>query len=368
MKVLYIGVYKDGTGWGQGAINYILSLDRAGVDVVCRNIKLNSMPYQPPSRILELEKKNYKKYDVVVYNLLPHMVSYDKRFGKNIILYTTETSLMAVNSWAQSINLMDAAIVSNEDSRICSQNSGVKTAIYTLPYADDITKYSQTYPRFSIHPEIDNDFKFYWIGEINKRKNLEVALKAFHLSFDPWEPVQFIIKTTNRSKEQLANFINDVKTQLKIYPTPQHYKQEIIIDQFLSEEQLWSLHQTCDAFVCPSSGEAWSYPTFNALGFKSIVLAPLTQGFVEYLNRDNCLPLETREAPVYGEMETFKDLFTGYESWNEVTIESLVTQMSKAYLESEKYKAKTLDNTTIYQFSHEQVGEKFKQILEEVLS
>ena len=41
MKVLYVGCYRDGTGWGQAAIDYILSMGAAGINVVPRPIKLN---------------------------------------------------------------------------------------------------------------------------------------------------------------------------------------------------------------------------------------------------------------------------------------------------------------------------------------
>ena len=42
MKVLYIGHYKDGTGWGDAATNNILALHKAGVDVVPRAISYNN--------------------------------------------------------------------------------------------------------------------------------------------------------------------------------------------------------------------------------------------------------------------------------------------------------------------------------------
>ena len=58
MKVLYIGCYRDGTGWGQAATDYILAMDTAGIDVVPRPIKLNSNQIKVPDRIIELEK-NY---------------------------------------------------------------------------------------------------------------------------------------------------------------------------------------------------------------------------------------------------------------------------------------------------------------------
>ena len=43
MKVLYLGCYRDGTGWAHSAIDYILSLDAAGIEVVPRFIKLNDI-------------------------------------------------------------------------------------------------------------------------------------------------------------------------------------------------------------------------------------------------------------------------------------------------------------------------------------
>ena len=42
MKVLYIGHYKDGTGWGGAAIDNILALDAVGVKVVPRAITFES--------------------------------------------------------------------------------------------------------------------------------------------------------------------------------------------------------------------------------------------------------------------------------------------------------------------------------------
>ena len=72
MKVLFIGVYKDGTGWGNAAQNYILALDAAGVDVVPRAIKFNDRQAEVPQRILQLEKKSSKGCTHVIQNVLPH--------------------------------------------------------------------------------------------------------------------------------------------------------------------------------------------------------------------------------------------------------------------------------------------------------
>ena len=52
MKILYLGHYKEGTGWSKAAIDYIMALDSVGVDVVCRNIKLTDRTGEVPDRVL----------------------------------------------------------------------------------------------------------------------------------------------------------------------------------------------------------------------------------------------------------------------------------------------------------------------------
>jgi hypothetical protein len=65
-KVLYISNFKDGTGWSNAAINYVLAMDSVGIDVVVRSIKLNDKEIAPPPRNLELEKKSTKNCDIVI--------------------------------------------------------------------------------------------------------------------------------------------------------------------------------------------------------------------------------------------------------------------------------------------------------------
>ena len=55
MKVLYISNYKDGTGWGNAAINNILALDSVGVEVVPRAVTFNTRDNDYPQRLKELD-------------------------------------------------------------------------------------------------------------------------------------------------------------------------------------------------------------------------------------------------------------------------------------------------------------------------
>ena len=39
------------------------------------------------------------------------------------------------------------------------------------------------------------------------------------------------------------------------------------VDYYISEEDIYSIHSSCDCFVMPSYGEAWCIPAFDAMGF-----------------------------------------------------------------------------------------------------
>ncbi len=92
MKVLYLGHYREGTGWSQAAIDYILALDSVGVDVACRPIKLNEKNPEIPSRIEQLEQKPIADSEVCIQHVLPHLMDYNgkmKNIGLFVILFDT---------------------------------------------------------------------------------------------------------------------------------------------------------------------------------------------------------------------------------------------------------------------------------------
>ena len=142
MKVLYIGCYRDLTGWGQAATDYILAMDSVGIDVVCKPLKLNQNLGAIPERIIELESKDSAGADICIQHVLPHYMDYNGRFKKNIALYATETSHFKGSSWASRINQLDEAWVINNEMVEASKRSGVSLPIKVIPHASDVSKFS----------------------------------------------------------------------------------------------------------------------------------------------------------------------------------------------------------------------------------
>ncbi len=374
MKILYLGVYRDGTGWGEAASRYILALDAAGVDVVPRPIKLNTVQHVPPARVLELEKRSSRGCNVVVQHILPHFMDYCGRFDLNAGLYFSETSSIRHSSWNDRLNLMDLAIGCNAQMEAAALDSFVTTPYAVIPIPSDTERYARSWePLERLRPLKDEgNFVFYTVGEMVRRKNLQGLLKAFHTEFAPEEPVQLVIKTSrpgmppHETHRHMVAFCNEIKRGLKLYQggDPNHYKQEVIITERLSDDDVLRLHAACDCFVQPSYGEAWSIPAFDAMAMGKTPIVTNWAGYREFIGSSGWL-VPCHEEQVFGIDDGFVDLFTGKESWASVDHRSLRRAMREAYedegLRQEKAGAGIKMATS---FSYQKVGTTFREVLE----
>lgn len=405
MRVLYIGPYKDGTGWAHAAHENILALDAAGVDVVCRPFKLNEVDGEVVPRIKELEEKSEKGCDIVIQNCLPHHTDYNGHFKKNIAYYFTETSHFRNSSWAERLNLLDEAWVPANSVKKASEESYVSIPINIVPVPCDVQKYQKKYDKLDM-PHLKNKFTFYTIGEINQRKNLQGLLLAFHLEFKPDEPVELVIKGnipglgSMETDRTIGQICNDVKERLKLYKKKETYLKETIITQNLSEQQIMQLHHTCDCYVSPSYGEGWNMPAFDAMAMGKTPICTDAGGPVDFLiwNQtytknadgsftDNPRPIGSQKGciecygsvhyshggwlvpshkqPVFNMLTTFHDIYVGNEEWDSIDIKSLRLTMREAFEnKKEREKRAKLGIERAYDFSHLNVGNYMRTLLE----
>ena len=172
MKVLYLAHYKEGTGWSQAAIDYIMALDSVGIDVVCRNIRLTNKTGELPDKILKLEQKSLQGCTACIQHLLPHHLVGTSRFDKNVSYFVSESTSIKTTPWFPQLQQMDEVWVPNSDL----QNGLIEDKLFNdadriklVPHTFDLNKYTKTYRKIMID-NIDHKFKFYYIGEFNDRK------------------------------------------------------------------------------------------------------------------------------------------------------------------------------------------------------
>jgi glycosyltransferase involved in cell wall biosynthesis len=369
MKVLIVGNYKELSGWSTQLKNHILALDSVGVDVVPRNITITqNVDPNVPQRILELEERSSKNPDVVVLNTLPAF--YERQGGaKYFGFYVAETSSFKPAGWQHKINLMDRAIVPNFFCQETSRRSEVKVPIHIVPQALDIHKFDVKYPVHPIRQANPNDFIFYTIGELTRRKNVEAILRAFHTEFSPNEPVQLFVKTTptglGDNPQQLINeLVNKVKGGLKLYNSVDRYKKEFIIPSYASDEEINSIHQSCNCYVTASHGEAFNIPLAEAMAAGKIVVAPNHSG-MDYVTEKNAFVPRSYAATCFGAVDTISDLYTGREWWHDVDVDSLRKCMRDAFEKRDLSRKKIeVAKKDIQKFSYQTVGKIYKETLQ----
>ncbi len=370
MKVLYIGCYRDGTGWAHAAQGYILSLDAAGIDVVPRFIKLNNQNVEIPKRIEELENKSDKNCDIVIQHVLPHLLDYNGNFDKNISLYVTETDSCENTSWPERINLMDEAWVPNSFMIDAAKNNHMQTPHKIVPHAADINKFQKKYEPIQIE-HLNGKFVFYFIGEMNRRKNIWSLLKAFHLEFGPEEDVGLLIKahvpgsSPQQTEAMLRDMSSKVKEGLKLYTTDAHYHREVFVCDYLSEEQIMQIHATGDCFASATYGEAWGIPVFDAMAMGKTPICTDTGGPRDFI-KDGGYLVNSRPEPCFGMVDTFSELYVGNECWDSICIKEMRKSMRSVFENKEERERKSRNGINqSYDYSYELVGAQMKNNLEQ---
>lgn len=377
MKVLYIGHYKEFGGWSQAATDYILALDSVGVDVVCRNVTLTQDRQDVHPRLLELEQKDSKDCDICIQHVLPHHYVQSDMFKKNIGYIATETLNINHLSWFYQVSMMDEVWVANETSKGVLESHGIKSKVRVVPHTFDISKYQKRYGELSI-PQAEGTFKFYYIGDFNDRKNLESIVTCFHSEFEEDENVSLVLKfnkfgtTPKQLHDGVVEYLMQIKKRLRIRS---NYKQEIIVTDKLPEESIYSLHQYCDCFVCPSRGEAWSIPTLEAMAFGNIPIASNFGGPAEFIDKSNWRT-GTLINGVYSCCKSndaaFPDLFTSKEYWFQPCEKQIREQMRKYYESWEKdpisfgQRNRAAGMKQVEKFSYQNIAKVLKEQLNDI--
>lgn len=359
MKVLYIGHYRDGTGWANAAVNNILALHKAGIDVVPRAVSYNSKDSEYPQQIKDLELKSSYGCDICIQHVLPHLYSYSSDYIKNIGYLATETTNFKDTGWAQHCNIMDQIWVPSLASKASCRLSGVKTDIQIVPHSLDIQSYASSEGGKKIQ-ELKNSFNFVFIGEFIERKNIQALLKAFHSEFDTKEPVNLFIKTSGKDLSYINNYCEQVKSGLKIKKT---YKKEIIVSGKIPKEDYISVLSQCHVFVMPSRGEGFCIPALEAMALGLSVISTANTGLDDFAYG---FRVGSTSVPCFGAVDTLPYLDNANSEWYEIDHKQLRFAMRSAYMKYTSGETQQDFNRATkraIQYDHAFIGKQMKEIL-----
>lgn len=373
-NVLYVGPYRQSDGWGNASKEYVRALKKTGCNLSIRPVYINSQSsYQEFNEFSDIEGKGLASYDTIIQHCLPTMF---RRYGevKNVGLSFFETANISSTPWPMNINLLDEMWVSSKYEKEVLEKSGVKTNIEVVPIPVDIEKYNKKYES-DLLKGMDNYFKFYFIGEYISRKDINSLVTAFHREFSRNELVSLVLKVNkigvdaDTLKSHVSANLKSLKETIKIYPHPSMYREEIIITEYLSENDLMSLHQKCDCFVMPSSGEAFCMPAFDAMAFGKMPIVGANSSMAEYvMSSFNGYKVSSYEVPAIAQDRPLPYLYTGRDTWQQIDVIDLQKTMRYAY-NSLRYQyfpqdimeATRKDYTDLY--SYDSISKKMEEII-----
>jgi glycosyltransferase involved in cell wall biosynthesis len=370
MKLLYIGHYKENSGWSNTAINYILALDSIGVDVVCRNIKLTDTYAEVPHRIRELEQKSLTNIDYCIQNVLPHHLVGTKKFKKNIAYFLNEAYPLKNISWYNNLLQMDEIWVPNQTNKLDIESANKDIKVRVLHHTFDLSKYSEKYNQINFK-FYNNKFKFYTIADINDRKNLQSIIRAFHSEFTNDEPVVLVMKlkkygyTTEQLEQYIKKEIDQIKQSMRIYQNIDSYNSEIIICNEMDDYQINSLHTSCDCFIGASHGEGWSIPAFDAMCFGKTPICSNEGGPAEFIpsNDKNCGFLIDGVYNVCNHADpAFPELFSGLQEWF-IPSEQKIKQAMRYYYENKDSINRSSGLNEAQKYSYQNIANQIKEYL-----
>lgn len=170
LKVLHIGHYREfPSGWGQASRDYIEALSTIpNIDLVCRPLVLSGGCKDLSDTIKIAEGKSHSNPDVCIQHVLPHYFSVNNKIARNIGLFVTETDTISYNPWRFFLEQLGEIWVPNFEM-FENITPFFDNKINIVPHACDSSKFTKQYPELKIN-ELGGTFKFYFIGEFNRRK------------------------------------------------------------------------------------------------------------------------------------------------------------------------------------------------------
>lgn len=360
MNILYIGQYRgpNNDGWSVASKKYLEALLLTDHNVAAKPIFMAYGHGDISSKIQAAENNLLDKVDVIIQHTLPDF--FERHDCYNIGLFFTETRHIQKTGWIEKINLMDEVWVTSPDEAESLLTDGVKCKInvVSIPFKEP----SNIEP-FKLQ-EIEDKYVFYFVGEHTERKNIMALVKAFHLEFNPDEPVSLVIKT---NAQELSNEINDwrVKSRLK-----SEYIPEIIVHGNLSDAQIAGIHDACNCLVVTSRGECCCMPILDALYFKNQVICTNRLFTVSLFNPQNELPLlwtvNSREEPVETSQPPLPHIYTANETWMDIDILDLCNKMRMVYNNRNITERDTYREFVVNNFSIKAISDKITQCLSSV--
>lgn len=369
MRIAYVSHYRDGTGYGNAAANYIECLDSIGIEVVAIPFRLSKNNYEPSNIIKKCEMRKLSGVELIVLHTLPSF--FDKHsYIPTLGVFSTEMSGIPQN-WVDNANYLAGNVVSSDQSLECCVNSGVTKPISVIPYCFNLDKF-MNYGKLDTIEEIKKEGTkiFYTIGEFINRKNFSAILRAYYAEFTNKDNVHLVIKTnlSGKSPQEIIELFKGKNYEIirGMNIDKDNLAPVTILPYYMPEEDIHSLHNSCDIYVSASYGESFDLCAFTAMAFGKTPIVPDYYKCIRYMSEKEGFMVKSYQLPCFGLVDGDPTLYNSHFNFNSVDINDLRKQMRLA-CSSENLHSKSMSGIEKSKlFSYDNIGPIFQEVLKSV--
>lgn len=280
-KILYIAPYREMTGYGNSARNYIEALYKQGHDLCIAPIYMSAMNYPEEyidKEILALEGNYSENYDVVIQHCHPINYSYDHRFSMNIGIFQFNSQNIHPG-FLPFLNLMDRIIVNSKLNAGIVKKIGLDTEnkLRVVPQVIDTEIDSSDLISYPWREIKNNPYIFYTIGDLSVRKNIFKIISSFIKQFRNTDNVELIIKIKSYENKEKSDIEREIRERIsKIYSDLKinslFSKSPRIMIGDLNSKALRSIHANSDCYIDASMGSNFGYSVLQASLFGNDII------------------------------------------------------------------------------------------------
>jgi len=208
-----------------------------------------------------------------VMNRMPLIIG-----SKKIAFTVWETSKIPIPELEHLKHADEIWIPSTWGKTLLEQNGIHPDRVNVVPEGVDTQLYK---PRPLKGRAASNDrFRFLCVGKWEKRKGIDVLLKAYGKAFKVEDPVELVLHCFNPQTPRL-----DIRAAIAKIALPPH--PHIRYSSPVNEMDMVDLYNSCDAFVLPSRAEGWGLPVIEAMACAKPVIVTNHSAYLDFVNSSN---------------------------------------------------------------------------------
>ncbi len=349
-NIVYIGQFKDASGYGNAARGYLFLLDKK-LDKSLYNLNIISLNFEKQEYI-SVEDKNLldkyellnplefcknNKYTLIVHglpnyceiNLIKNLLN-NKNCEKKINFVAWETDNIP-KQWKKIYedDVYDELVVFSKWNKEIFSKSFIKP-IHIIPHV--ILDF------YDLNKKNNNKFNIFSMSQWSNRKGFDILLKAYYQEFFNNEDVELFIKTyrnetmsgieESKEREIIINDITKIKNSIRDYGNLPKCKVSLKTG-FVDKKEIKSYYEKADVYCSPSRGEGFGMTIAQAALSGIPCIVPDLGGHIDYLDPNNTYWIKSIFEPVY---DLSYNIYSSIDmNFIEPELKSTRNQLRKAY-------------------------------------